>query len=863
MNKKRETKVKIGLANWLGAVVDPSDEVRVRVDKYGDQYDLQVDPSDLFECVKKLDESVRRILPNYRGVLGNGEYEKYEQELLIIEQTLIDHIIDDKDYRKKESEFVYHDGFHRDVQIVKDVLNKFNNGVSLTTDTGFNTDFKKYLKAFVIHTTEYEADKVSNDPKTTRVFLPVLDKFINGKFQDHAKGYLTGTNKNITSEIYKLVKSMSGNKYGDINNALINNYDNEEFAVDVLQAVTKKVTKNQNNKVTNNDIPTMYNYLTDLLPDAQKISDAVLKHRGNNGNDAAKAVTNLEAEPGYDSDKYILYMVTKALVQRNKSPDTFFKEFDMTRVMSNVLNLMKDYNNKPNVHTYVLKDITDVPLYMRELFKGKMPVFMSRFKKRLAVLKVEKQLSNKTKPEIEMYDTLIKCIEDTLKHVEDNAMYFEVGTDAINDYRRINNTLPLMPFSSLVANKNYNTVDSKLESNDFKYQFGTRGVYGRLEKKMSLSDMPWMKELLLINNSHVSSSMAVQESDLNTIIRCGTDLLKHKLFSKHVNRTDATNPDKQGNEQEQGNERVEGGDNTDYSTVYQHSNVQKAIEITTSYDQQDQIRKIVSHVKKSEYNILPQREKLAKYNLLDLNIAPINVHALQRGIPLAPLYNYSYTFEHYLANDKWYLDNHKHNNNLNKYYKYPLETDEYNDLDWSDKSVSSRHARFIGYFTEDNNPQYMLSRFLQWVMVLQRIVRKKIEDEVTKITASVATDLSTINPIITENTNNHADQKNLRNNVKTAKDAVKDAEEEFKAAEEEFKDAEKDLQKAKQADKEAKQVNKEAKQANKEAKQGTLKTKREELDKAERALEEDQPYVDKRAISKMGKRHSPHKEFYY
>jgi len=33
------------------------------------------------------------------------------------------------------------------------------------------------------------------------------------------------------------------------------------------------------------------------------------------------------------------------------------------------------------------------------------------------------------------------------------------------------------------------------------------------------------------------------------------------------------------------------------------------------------------------------------YNIVDMNIIPVNVHALMRGMPLAPLYNYTYTFE--------------------------------------------------------------------------------------------------------------------------------------------------------------------------------------------------------------------------
>ena len=33
------------------------------------------------------------------------------------------------------------------------------------------------------------------------------------------------------------------------------------------------------------------------------------------------------------------------------------------------------------------------------------------------------------------------------------------------------------------------------------------------------------------------------------------------------------------------------------------------------------------------------------YNIIDMNIMPINVHAMMRNIPLANIYNYSFTFD--------------------------------------------------------------------------------------------------------------------------------------------------------------------------------------------------------------------------
>ena len=46
-----------------------------------------------------------------------------------------------------------------------------------------------------------------------------------------------------------------------------------------------------------------------------------------------------------------------------------------------------------------------------------------------------------------------------------------------------------------------------------------------------------------------------------------------------------------------------------------------------------------------------RRDRSAEWllNLVDLNIVPINIHAMMRDVPLANLYNYSYTFEQMVA----------------------------------------------------------------------------------------------------------------------------------------------------------------------------------------------------------------------
>jgi hypothetical protein len=70
--------------------------------------------------------------------------------------------------------------------------------------------------------------------------------------------------------------------------------------------------------------------------------------------------------------------------------------------------------------------------------------------------------------------------------------------------------------------------------------------------------------------------------------------------------------------------------------------LQEAIDVTEGADQPETIKKLVSPYIGRERTI-DSREVARIYNIIDMNIVPLNVHALMRDIPLANLVNYSYT----------------------------------------------------------------------------------------------------------------------------------------------------------------------------------------------------------------------------
>lgn len=84
--------------------------------------------------------------------------------------------------------------------------------------------------------------------------------------------------------------------------------------------------------------------------------------------------------------------------------------------------------------------------------------------------------------------------------------------------------------------------------------------------------------------------------------------------------------------------------------VYQlrdNINQTMTLSLTESSNQAAQLQHITSAVGSAFGAVTNQdaRKIERMYNIVDMNIIPVNVHALMRGMPLAPLYNYTYTFE--------------------------------------------------------------------------------------------------------------------------------------------------------------------------------------------------------------------------
>lgn len=87
--------------------------------------------------------------------------------------------------------------------------------------------------------------------------------------------------------------------------------------------------------------------------------------------------------------------------------------------------------------------------------------------------------------------------------------------------------------------------------------------------------------------------------------------------------------------------------NPTYQSIVQINSV---VQMTSDPNSESQQNIVVKHVaERKQIELGYNRRATQVHNLLDLNISPINFHALRREIPLVNLYNYAFTFDSFVS----------------------------------------------------------------------------------------------------------------------------------------------------------------------------------------------------------------------
>lgn len=281
---------------------------------------------------------------------------------------------------------------------------------------------------------------------------------------------------------------------------------------------------------------------------------------------------------------------------------------------------------------------------------------------------------------------LMQSIDQAMREVGDDAKYLETYTGSIRDYAAQNGVAPFAPLSSVLAlMKNGTTYgDEALHlfpthsfgEPEFKLMFATRGLLAG-DAKQTLENVPALNDIVQQYNAVVGAQNSVDNTNaalyLERFVAAvrwlhSTKNVRGLLTSYHqdVYAGGAIHPDNEGvftrhnlirttplpaagaaapGAAHRGQIDVSlqlADDKLPKAVRSIDKDIEDTIRLSESSMREEKIEDIVDYLYKRDKSTMAD---IVVQNVLDLDIVPINVHALMREIPFASLLNYSYTFD--------------------------------------------------------------------------------------------------------------------------------------------------------------------------------------------------------------------------
>jgi hypothetical protein len=291
-----------------------------------------------------------------------------------------------------------------------------------------------------------------------------------------------------------------------------------------------------------------------------------------------------------------------------------------------------------------------------------------------------------------------------MRKIGDTPVFGESRRDSLTQYRSEYNKEPITPFSNLtmvLAPHGYNNEEimgsgSKLHNSEFdfmpfftpesaifRYQYSVRHILGRSDVALQKEHLAQAFKLVAKFNSMSKSHTKLPEEECVKSAISATKLLRFindvRNFKAHFVTTrtfirdgadDSTDGAKVVNYSD-GNAVIHNpamlfarmyiinstaavkfehtwqlSRNTDSPSARFHPRFDKVLRITSDSDQLETLKRLSMVTKPgSSFNLSTKRKDMRVYSIIDLNIIPLNLNMISRDIPLANLYNWSYTFD--------------------------------------------------------------------------------------------------------------------------------------------------------------------------------------------------------------------------
>lgn len=432
---------------------------------------------------------------------------------------------------------------------------------------------------------------------------------------------------------------------------------------------------------------------------------------------------------------------------------------------------------------YLENNFAEIPKRMKENMKANLPVFIRQLKYIVNTVDVLVGMKGANKVTSGAnFDTTVQELKsgatallqgatDVLKELEDSPRFFETYEGSIEAYRANNNREPFMPLSTAFTTlKEAIAPRQHLGSPEFAVLYGTRGLVSGNQKTVTFDDVPTMRIIVDMYNANSTQSNKVDKSEVQSFMTNIVSLLKYAVDNKTYKPFAVAIPFNVLNVA-----MPFAGLNL-YSCdliIQCGTDISNIVQFTESPYQKEQIDKFIGMI---DLNGAPpgrhgedsNTEVLAR-NIIDMNIVPLNVHALVREMPLAYLMNYEYTYEHMVSDNALRMI--PPGNNVADVTKdvrsnaiYPfmyIDNAEINRLCSGDGTNlltmqkpkflhDQLYTKVLEDGTQNGRFDYLITRSFVFSVNLQRMMRKIIYERLFAASGNVVSSYPAIKTSITE-----------------------------------------------------------------------------------------------------------------
>lgn len=314
-------------------------------------------------------------------------------------------------------------------------------------------------------------------------------------------------------------------------------------------------------------------------------------------------------------------------------------------------------------------NLGDVSIFTKEKMRALLPVFKNHFTEIINTSNFWRNIGGIEKLESDDYNkiltalidgskAMINCIDKVLRELGDNPVYTELYKGSIADYKSNYGKTPFMPLSSLtyLLNDNasgLNTPGNTLSSDAFKYQYAIRKIINDPASPITLDSAKGYANTLSEYNMLVHGRDQFDKKNAEKYLHY---IVKSLRYINHINQTKVNlgatyetftvaGPAGRNLPESINTSVVAKKAQSTYQIRVGKDKLDQVIALTEDSFKDKQIKKVVGDLTDLSKVTNLDNSKHIIGNIVELNIVPLDIHAMLKDIPLAELYNYAYTFD--------------------------------------------------------------------------------------------------------------------------------------------------------------------------------------------------------------------------